>query len=93
MKLQADNSLFGHVLADVMDEYSITTGALASSANMQKKRVSDAWNGKGDYHLSVYVRIVSALRWFFDDESEYERARERLIKAAFDDTPFRDKWL
>lgn len=42
MKLQADNSLFGRVLADVMDEYSITTGALASSANMQKKRVSDA---------------------------------------------------
>lgn len=42
MKLQADNCLFGRVLADVMDEYSITTGALAFSANMQKKRVSDA---------------------------------------------------
>ncbi len=43
----------------------------------------------GDYRLSVYVRVVSALREFFDDTAEYERERKRLIEAAFDDAYFR----
>lgn len=88
---EANNGLFGRVLSDVMKKYSITSTALTASASMQKQRVCDAWNGKGDYRLSVYSRLVSALRLFIDDESEYERVRKRLIEAAFDDRYFRDK--
>ena len=41
-----------------------------------------------DYRLSVYVRIVSALRYFIEDPKEYERVKQRLIEAAFDDGYF-----
>lgn len=44
--------------------------------------------GKGDYRLSVYVRIVSALRYFIEDSAEYARVKQRLIEAAFDDSYF-----
>ena len=41
-----------------------------------------------DYRLSVYVRIVSALRYFIEDSAEYARVKQRLIEAAFDDGYF-----
>ena len=44
-----------------------------------------------DYRLSVYVRIVSALRYFIEDSAEYARVRQRLIEAAFDDSYFYNK--
>lgn len=87
-----DNSHFGQVLTDVMKSNGIKVGELRESANMMKGHICDAWGGKGDYHLSVYVRIVSALRDFFDP-SEYERVKQRLMAAAFDDSYFRDKKL
>ena len=44
-----------------------------------------------DYRLSVYLRIVSALRYFIEDPAEYDRVKQRLIEAAFDDGYFFNK--
>lgn len=42
--------------------------------------------GNGDYRLSVYVRVVSTLRFFiFDEEEEFKRVKQQLMEAAFDD--------
>ncbi len=42
--------------------------------------------GIGDYPISTYVRIVSALREFIFDESEYQKVKRQLMEAAFDDS-------
>lgn len=87
-----DNGKFGRVLTEVMNSRKdITVRALSAFSKMQKERICNVWNGKADYGLSVYVRIVSALRYFFEEEEEYQRVRKRLIEAAFDDSYFRDK--
>ena len=39
--------------------------------------------GEGDYRLSAYVRIVSAMREFIFNEEELLRVQETLVKAAF----------
>lgn len=41
--------------------------------------------GNGDYRLSVYVRVVSTLRFFIFDEEEFKRVKQQLMEAAFDD--------
>lgn len=41
--------------------------------------------GYGDYRLSVYVRVVSTLRFFIFDEEEFRRVKQQLMEAAFDD--------
>lgn len=41
--------------------------------------------GNDDYRLSVYVRVVSTLRFFIFDEEEFKRVKQQLMEAAFDD--------
>lgn len=41
--------------------------------------------GNGDYRLSVYVRVVSTLRFFIFDDEEFKRVKQQLMEAAFDD--------
>lgn len=41
--------------------------------------------GNGDYRLSVYVRVVSTLRYFIFDDEEFKRVKQQLMEAAFDD--------
>ena len=41
--------------------------------------------GNGDYRLSVYVRVVSTLRFFIFDDEEFKRVKQKLMEAAFDD--------
>ena len=41
--------------------------------------------GNGDYCLSVYVRVVSTLRFFIFDDEEFKRVKQQLMEAAFDD--------
>ena len=41
--------------------------------------------GNGDYRLSVYVRVVSTLRYFIFDEGVFKRVKQQLMEAAFDD--------
>ena len=45
--------------------------------------VYDIKRGQGDYSLSTYVRIVSAMREFIFNEEDLLRVQETLIKAAF----------
>lgn len=33
----------------------------------------------------MYVRVVSTLRYFIFDEGEFERVKQQLMEAAFDD--------
>ena len=35
--------------------------------------------------MSVYVRVVSTLRYFIFDEGEFKRVKQQLMEAAFDD--------
>ena len=41
--------------------------------------------GNGAYRLSVYVRVVSTLRYFIFDDEEFKRVKQQLMEAAFDD--------
>lgn len=41
--------------------------------------------GNGDYRLSVYVRVVSTLRFFIFDEEEFKRVKQQFMEAAFND--------
>ncbi len=83
---QTSHGQFGRVLAEELAKHHISASAVVSDASMMKQRIFDMLEGKGDYRLSAYVRIVAALRYFFDDPSEYARVRRRLIDAAFDDS-------
>lgn len=78
----ADNNRFGVVLSEVMKNHHVSGSDLMFYAEMHKENVSQS-KGKGDYRLSVYVRIVSALRYFIEDSAEYARVKQRLIEAAF----------
>ena len=33
----------------------------------------------------MYVRVVSALRFFICDDEEFKRVKQQLMEAAFDD--------
>ena len=79
---QADNSKFGKELDRVMRHYGITTTDMVSGAQMKRANFCAVWNGKGDFRLSVYVRIVAALREFIPEE-EYEGVKLKLALAAF----------
>ena len=72
-KYEADNSRFGEVLTQV----------LSAHAKVGKTRFYAVKRGQGDYSLSTYVRIVSAMREFIFNEEELLRVQEMLIKAAF----------
>ena len=87
-KFKVDNSRFGAVLSEEMKNHHITGSHLVAWADMRTENVFAIKKGKGDYRLSVYVRIVSALRYFIEDSAEYARVKQRLIEAAFDDSYF-----
>ena len=90
-KFNADNSRFGVVLSEVMKNHHVSGSDLMFYAGMHKENIFAFLKGKGDYRLSVYVRIVSALRYFIEDPEEYARVKQRLIEAAFDDSYFYNK--
>ena len=54
-----------------------------AEAKVGKTRFYAVKRGEGDYRLSTYVRMVSAMREFIFNEAELLQVQETLIKAAF----------
>ena len=82
-KYEADNSRFGEVLPQVLSAHGIGVRKFLAEAKVGKTRFYAVKRGEGDYRLSTYVRMVSAMREFIFNESELLRVQEMLIKAAF----------
>ena len=82
-KYEADNSRFGEVLTQVLSAHGIGVRQFLAEAKVSKTRFYAIKRGQGDYSLSTYVRIVSAMREFIFNEAELLRVQETLIKAAF----------
>ena len=82
-KYEADNSRFGEVLTQVLSAHGIGVRQFLAEAKVGKSRFYDIKRGEGDYRLSTYVRIVSAMREFIFNEAELLRVQEMFIKAAF----------
>ena len=82
-KYEADNSRFGEVLTQVMSAHGIGVRHFLAEAKVGHTRFYAVKRGEGDYSLSTYVRIVSAMREFIFNEAELLRVQETLIKAAF----------
>ena len=82
-KYEADNSRFGEVLTQVLSAHGIGVRHFLAEAKVGHTRFYAVKRGEGDYSLSTYVRIVSAMREFIFNEEELLRVQEMLIKAAF----------
>ena len=82
-KYEADNSRFGEVLTQVLSAHGIGVRHFLAEAKVGHTRFYAVKRGEGDYSLSTYVRIVSAMREFIFNEAELLRVQEMLIKAAF----------
>ena len=82
-KYEADNSRFGEVLTQVLSAHGIGVRHFLAEAKVGHTRFYAIKRGEGDYRLSAYVRIVSAMREFIFNEAELLRVQEMLIKAAF----------
>ena len=82
-KYEADNSRFGEVLTQVLSAHGIGVRQFLAEAKAGKTRFYAVKRGEGDYRLSTYVRMVSAMREFIFNEAELLRVQEMLIKAAF----------
>ena len=82
-KYEADNSRFGEVLTQVLSAHGIGVRHFLAEAKISKTRFYAIKRGQGDYSLSTYVRIVSAMREFIFNEAELLQVQETLIKAAF----------
>ena len=82
-KYEADNSRFGEVLTQVLSAHGIGVRQFLAEAKVGKTRFYAIKRGQGDYSLSTYVRMVSAMREFIFNEEELLRMQEMLIKAAF----------
>ena len=82
-KYEADNSRFGEVLTQVLSAHGIGVRKFLAEAKVGKTRFYAVKRGEGDYRLSTYVRMVSAMREFIFNEAELLRVQETLVKAAF----------
>ena len=82
-KYKADNSRFGEVLTQVLSAHGIGVRQFLAEAKVGKTRFYAVKRGEGDYRLSTYVRMVSAMREFIFNEEELLWVQEMLIKAAF----------
>ena len=82
-KYEADNSRFGEVLTQVLSAHGIGVRQFLAEAKVGKTRFYAVKRGQGDYSLSIYVRMVSAMREFIFNEAELLRVQETLVKAAF----------
>ena len=82
-KYEADNSRFGEVLTQVMSAHGIGVRHFLAEAKVGHTRFYAIKRGEGDYRLSTYVRIVSAMGEFIFNEAELLRVQETLVKAAF----------
>ena len=82
-KYEADNSRFGEVLTQVLSAHGIGVRHFLAETKVGKTRFYAVKRGQGDYSLSTYVRIVSAMREFIFNEAELLRVQETLVKAAF----------
>ena len=82
-KYEADNSRFGEVLTQVLSAHGIGVRQFLAEAKVGHTRFYAIKRGEGDYSLSTYVRIVSAMREFIFNEEELLRVQETLVKAAF----------
>ena len=82
-KYEADNSRFGEVLTQVLSAHGIGVRHFLAEAKVGKTRFYAIKRGQGDYSLSTYVCIVSAMREFIFNEEDLLRVQEMLIKAAF----------
>ena len=82
-KYEADNSRFGEVLTQVLSAHGIGVRHFLAEAKVSKTRFYAIKRGQGDYSLSTYVRIVSAMREFIFNEAELLRVQETLVTAAF----------
>ena len=82
-KYEADNSRFGEVLTQALSAHGIGVRQFLAEAKVGKTRFYAIKRGQGDYSLSTYVRIVSAMREFIFNEAELLWVQEMLVKAAF----------
>ena len=82
-KYEADNSRFGEVLTQVLSAHGIGVRQFLAEAKVGKTRFYAIKRGQGDYSLSTYVRIMSAMRELIFIEAELMRAQQMLVKAAF----------
>ena len=82
-KYEADNSRFGEVLTQVLSAHGIGVRHFLAEAKVSKTQFYAIKRGQGDYSLSTYVRMVSAMREFIFNEAELLQVQETLIKAAF----------
>ena len=80
---EADNIRFGEVLTQVLSAHGIGVRQFLAEAKIGKTRFYAIKRGQGDYSLSTYVRIVSAMREFIFNKAEVLRVHETLVKAAF----------
>ena len=67
----------------MLSAHGIGVRKFLAEAKVGKTRFYAVKRGEGDYSLSTYVRIVSAMGEFIFNEAELLRVQEMLIKAAF----------
>ena len=67
----------------MLSAHGIGVRQFLAEAKVGKTRFYAVKRGEGDYRLSTYVRMVSAMREFIFNEEELLRVQEMLIKAAF----------
>ena len=71
------------MLTQVLSAHGIGVRQFLAEAKVGKTWFYDIKRGQGDYSLSTYVRIVSAMREFIFNEEELLRVQDTLVKAAF----------
>ena len=67
----------------MLSAHGIGVRQFLAEAKVGKSRFYAVKRGQGDYSLSTYVRIVSAMREFIFNEEELLRVQDTLVKAAF----------
>ena len=67
----------------MLSAHGIGVCQFLAEAKVGKTRFYDIKRGQGDYSLSTYVRIVSAMGEFIFNEAELLRVQQMLVKAAF----------